>query len=454
MSMKWGHNLYFVQNRKEEMEMRLLQIYSPLSRALIGLVVTFSLALSSSACRKEEKAAGSPEAPVVEVVEVTRQDVPIYDEWVGTLDGMVNASIRAQVSGYLIKQNYRDGDLVKKGQLLFEIDPRPFEAALSQAQGTLDQSRGSLDQAIAGVDIQDARWGIAKANLARVRPLAEQNAVSQKDLDDAIGAEQSTRASVLAAKAAVLAARASVTAAQANVEKAKLDLGFTRIISPIEGIAGIAKAQIGDLVGPGSTEELTTVSAVDPIKVYVALSEQEYLRAAETQRSEREEISLEMILSGGSVYPHKGEIAFADRHVDVKTGTIRVATVFPNPGNMLRPGQFARLRAKRGVKRGACVIPQRAVTEVQGKYLVTVVGPENKAAIRPVKVGERFGQLWVVDEGLEAGEKVVVEGTQKVREGMVVSPKPFVEKAKEEPAAVQKPGSKPEVKSQPKKENG
>jgi membrane fusion protein (multidrug efflux system) len=420
-------------------------------RLLAGLVAGFFFLTMLAGCEKGEKA-GPPGPPAVEVVEVVQKDVPIFYEWVGTLDGFVNATIRAQVAGYLVKQNYRDGDLVKKGQVLFEIDPRTFEAALAQAKGTLDQTKGTLDQAKAGVEVQEAHWATAKANLARVRPLAEQNAVSQKDLDDAVGMEQSTRASLLASRASVVAAQASVAAAQAAVDKAQLDLGFTKIISPIDGIAGIAKAQIGNLVGPGATDELTTVSTVDPIKVYAAVSEQEYLKTAEKQSAQREKVPLELILADGSVYPRKGEFAFADRQVDVRTGTIRVATIFPNPNNMLRPGQFARIRAEIEVKKGALVIPQRSVTELQGKYLVAVVNPENKVSIKPVKPGARFGQLWVVDEGLKAGEKVVAEGTQKVREGMVVSPKPFGAEAPAGSAAAPAPGGKPEVKPQSKPE--
>jgi membrane fusion protein (multidrug efflux system) len=430
----------------------------PLS-CFVATVLWTSLAAALFVGCKNEQSAAPPGPPIVEVVDVVQTDVPIYSEWVGTLDGLVNATIRAQVTGYLIKQDYKEGDFVKKGQVLFEIDPRTFEAALDQATGVLDQAKGSLDQAIAEVAVQEARWGTAKANLARVKPLAEQNAVSQKDLDDAVGAEESTRSSVLAAQASVVAARASVVAAQAAVEKARLDLGFAKIRSPIDGIAGIAKAQIGDLVGPGSKEELTTVSTVDPIKVYISASEQEYLRATEKQGAERHKIPLEMILADGSVYPHKGEIAFADRQVDVNTGTIKVAALFPNPGNILRPGQFARIRAQMKIQKDALLIPQRAVTEIQGRYLVAVVGPDNKVAIKPVKVGVRVGQLWVIDDGLRAGEKVVAEGTQKVREGMEVSPKPFAPDVTAEPtppaqaAPVQKPGAKTEAKPQSEPEN-
>jgi membrane fusion protein (multidrug efflux system) len=420
-----------------------------------------------SGCQKEEKA-GPPPPPVVEVVEVTEKDVPVFSDWVGTLDGLVNATIRAQVQGYLIKRDYQEGDFVRKGQGLFEIDPREFQAAVDHAKAGMDQAKGALDQtkaalqrAKAEVSEQDARWTTAKINLARIKPLAEQNAVSQKDLDDAVGLELSTRSAVEAAKAGVgvaeaniVAAEGQVVAARAAVEKAQINLSFTKITSPIDGIAGIAKAQIGNLVGPGSVEELTTVSTIDPIKCYVALSEQEYMKAEELRRKRagRGKVPLELILSDGSTYPEKGEVAFADRQVDVRTGTIRVATLFANPQRILRPGQFGRVRAEMGIKKNALVIPQRAVTEVQGRYVVAVVSPENKVAIKPVKVGQRFGQLWVIDEGLKAGEKVVAEGTQKVRDGMAVSPKPFVAKGEEPAGEGQKPGKEPEAKPQPKPE--
>ena len=444
-----------------------------------------------SGCQKEQNA-GPPPPPIVEVAEVTAKDVPIFAEWVGTLDGFVNATIRAQVQGYLTKQNYREGDLVRKGQVLFEIDPREFEAALDQAKAGLSQAKGALDQAKAGlsqakgaveqtkaaldkakaeVSVQDARWTTAKANLARIKPLAEQNAVSKKDLDDAVGMELSTRSAVDAAKAGVDAAQANIVAAdaqvigaqanitaaearvlaaQAAVDKAELNLGFTKVTSPIEGISGIAKAQIGNLVGPGSQDELTTISTVNPIKCYISVSEREYLRTQEegAKRAGRGKIPLELILTDGSVYPNKGEFAFADRQMDIRTGTIRVATLFPNPQNLLRPGQFSRVRAEMTVKKDALVIPQRAVTEIQGKYLVAVVSPEGKVAIRPVKVGASTGQLWVVEEGLKAGEKVVAEGTQKVREGMAVSAKPFGAGG-QAPGAPQKTEPKVESKPQP-----
>jgi membrane fusion protein (multidrug efflux system) len=372
-------------------------------------------ALIFTGCKKEQKAAPPP--PLVEVVDVVQKDVPISSEWVGTADGYVNATIRAQVQGYLIKQDYREGDLVRKGQVLFEIDPRTFEASLEFAKGQLAA--------------QQARWDTTKANLGRVKPLAEQNAVSQKDLDDAIGAEQ--------------AAHAAVISAQAGVDKAQLDLSFTKVKSPVDGIAGIAKAQIGNLVGPGAVEELTTVSTVNPIKVYAQISEQEYLHFVEKRQSSAQPRQLELILADGTIYPHKGEFAFADRQVDVRTGTIRVASLFPNPGNILRPGQFAKVRTVTAMRKGALLVPQRAVTEMQGRYLVALVGSDNKVGIRPVEVAEQVGSDWIIAKGLQPGDRIIAEGIQKVKEGLTVTPKPFVEEAgkKQEvpsgPGAAEKP---------------
>ncbi len=331
-------------------------------------------------------------SPTVEVAEVIKKDVPIYSEWTASTDGLVNATIRAQVQGYLTKRDYTEGDVVRKGQVLFEIDPRTFQAALEQAQGQLAE--------------QQARWETAKANLERIKPLVEQRAVSKKDYDDAVGAEAATHAAGIAL--------------QALVDKTKLDLGFTKITSPIDGIAGIAKAQLGNLVGPGSVEELTTVSTVDPIKVYILMSEQEYLKYVQNGSQHSQRIPLELILADGKVHPHKGYFAFADRQVDVKTGTIKVAALFPNPGNVIRPGQFARVRAQTEVKKDALLVPQRAVTELQGGYQVAVVGPDNKVMIRRIKAGERFNSLWVINEGLKQGERVIIEGLQKVKQGTAV----------------------------------
>ncbi len=346
---------------------------------------------------QEEKPAVAPSPPVVEVAGTIQRDVPVFAEWVATADGFVNATIRAQVQGYLIRQNYTEGDVVRKGQVLFEIDPRSFQAVLEQARGQLAQ--------------QNARWATAKANLTRISRLVKEKAVSQKDYDDAMGAEQSTHAAVLEA--------------EAGVDKAKLDLGFTKITSPIDGIAGIAKAQIGNLVGPGSIEELTTVSTVDPIKIYIPVSEQEYLKTEGKGTRAARQIPLELILANGRVHPHKGELAFADRQVDVRTGTIKMAAHFPNPGNILRPGQFVRVRAQIKVRKGAVLVPQRAVMELQGSYQVAVVDSENKVKFQPVTVAERVDNLWVIEKGLQPGQTVIVEGLQKVRQGMVVTPKPF-----------------------------
>jgi len=349
----------------------------------------------------EEKKPPAPVAPAVEVMNVIQKDVPIVQEWVGTTDGLVNAKIFAQVQGYLIKQYYKEGSLVKKGQVLFEIDPRPFQATLEQAKGELAIHEGQLYT--------------AKSNLEKIRPLAAEEAMSKKDLDDAIGREASAKASVQAAKAAV--------------RKAEIDLSFTRITSPINGIAGIAKAQLGELVGKSGGPELTTVSTVDPIKVYIPISEQEYLRFSREARgnSQRKEQNLELILADGSVFPQKGWVSFADRQVDESTGTIKVAALFPNPGNLLRPGQFAKVRALLETHRGALLVPQRAVTELQGRYQLAVVGPDNKVDLRWAKVGERTGSLVVIDEGLKPGERVIVEGIQKVKAGMTVTPKPYQE---------------------------
>ncbi len=380
--------------------------------SLFATTLIFSLSLA--ACG--EKSAPPPAVPVVQVVAVAQRDVPIYMEWIGSLDGNVNAVIRPQVTGYLIKQNYREGDLVKQGQPLFEIDPRTFEAAVEEAKGLRAQ--------------QLARFETTGANLARIKPLAAVNAVSQKDLDDATGAH--------------LSAKAQLEAAEASLKTAKLNLGFTKITSPVTGIAGIAKAQIGDLLSPSMTTELTTVSVVDPIKAYFNISEREYLKlanAAIAAGSKADRVPLELFLVDGSRYPHPGKVAALDRQVDTTTGTFKVAALFPNPDNLLRPGQYGKVRATMSVDKGALLVPQRAVTEMQGKYLIAVVGADNKVDIRPVTVGERVGTEWVISKGLQPGEQVIAEGTQKVRPGVTVTPKPFTaEAAAANPA---KPDEKP-----------
>lgn len=426
------------------------------SCAMSMLLLVGATLVLATGCKGRETAAAPP-PPSVEVAEVVQQDVPVVAEWIASTDGMVNATIRAQAQGYLIAQHYREGDFVKRGQLLFEIDPRPFQATLNQAQATLNQakaaliqSEAALEQARAEVTRQEALWVNARATFARIKQLADEGAVSRKDLDDATGAEQSTRAAVASAKAAVGSAQANVganqaavAAGQAAMEKVRLDLGFTKIASPIDGIAGIAKAQLGNLVGPGSTDELTTVSTVNPIKVYLPMSEQEHLAQAKQGDGGLRYTAVQLVLADGSVYPHPGKLAFSDRQVDVQTGTIKVAALFPNPGNLLRPGQFARVRAQREIKRGALLVPQRAVTELQGGYQVAVVGTNNTVDVRPVKATVRVGSLWVIEEGVQPGERVVVEGVQKVRPGMVVVAKPYTAPSPAEaPPTPDRPGKR------------
>jgi RND family efflux transporter MFP subunit len=422
--------------------------------------------------RSSKPAQAAPRPLDVEVIRVEQKEVPVYSEWVGTTEGMVNADIKAQVIGYLLRQNYQEGSLVKKGQLLFEIDPRPFQAILGQANGQVAQFEGQLEQANSQVLQAEAQVAQANAQLLQAQaqltqaqanqvktqldvnkyaPLAEQKAVTQQDLDNAVQANLVAKAQVEAAKAGVETARAQTRAANAQIGTAKaaiatakgqienaraavrtaeLNLSFTRIISPIDGIAGIAQAQVGNLISTTSAP-LTTVSTVDPIKVFFTLSEQQYLIFTKRNLIEARrgasvaQIELELILSDGTAYPEKGSFFFADRQVDQKTGAIRVAGIFQNPGNVLRPGQFGRVRAVTATKPAALLIPQRAVSELQGSYQVAVVGADNRIEMRTVKVGERSGSEWVIDEGLKVGETVVVEGTQKIKPGAVVNPKTY-----------------------------
>ena len=370
-----------------------------------GLILAVLIAgIGLVGCTEEKKTTAPPPPPEVEVAEVIQKDVPVYSEWVASMDGMVNATILAQVQGYLIRQNYKEGDLVKKGAMLFEIDPRPFQAAVDEARAVMAKHQAVLQT--------------AQANLKRILPLAAANAVSQRDKDNAIGSVQSSEAQVLEA--------------QAQVRKAELDLGFTKISSPIDGIAGAAKAQMGDLVGTPQARELTTVSTLNPIKVYVPISEREYLQSVEKSKQEQkpdaEKTTFELILADGSTWPQKGTFSFADRQVDPQTGTIKVAILFPNTDNTLRPGQFAKVRALMGTAKGALLVPQRAVGELQGSYQVAVVAADNTVLIRGVTVGERIGNLWVIREGLKAGDRVVAEGTQKAGNGVKVTPKPYTPK--------------------------
>ena len=349
---------------------------------------------------KPRTAASGPPLPVG-VVLAFQRDVPVHSEWVATLEGYVNAQIQPQVSGYLISQNYQEGSYVHKGDVLFEIDPRPFQAVLDQAKGQLAQARAQLY--------------LADVNVKRDTPLVKERAIAQSQLDREVAAQMEAHAAILAA--------------EASVQQAQLNLGFTKVYSLVGGIAGLATTQIGNLVAPATI--LTTVSKLDPIKVYFPISEQEYLQFTSTlmKKSSSSDLLratdgkvLELILADGSIYPRKGQVIFTDRQVDPQTGTIRVVGAFPNPGNILRPGQFGRVRALTGLRREAVLVPQRSVIELQGTYEVAVVTAENKILVRKVKVGDRVGPLWVIDDGLAGGEKVVSAGTSKVRDGMLVSP--------------------------------
>lgn len=401
----------------------LLEMTPQIRTLLILLLVTLMTLLT--ACQSQAPV-GHMTRPDVEVAQAEARDVPIVREWIGTLDGRVNAEIRAQVSGYLLRQTYREGSFVRKGQLLFEIDPRPFQAALDQAKGMLAQAEGNLQQANGNLAQSKARLGKAELDVKRYTPLVKTKAISQEEMDNAAQSDIEMRAGVEASEAAIEAAKASIAAAKASVEDAALKLGFTRIASPIDGIAGLATVQVGDLVSPTSGV-LTMVSTVDPIKAYFTVSEQEYLqshREIESGGSGGGWVNkFELVLADGSVYPRKGAFFMADRQVDVGTGSLRFAALFPNPGNVLRPGQYGRVRATLGVRKGAVLVPQRAVSELQGSYQVAVVDASNKVAMRNVRVGERIGTSWIVQDGVQAGERVVVEGLLKIRNGVVVNPK-------------------------------
>ena len=392
---------------------------SNLSRGIATVALTAAISISAG-CGGEAKAPTAP--PDVEIVNVEQKDVPIVKEYVATLTGLVNAQIRAQVSGYLVKQLYINGAYVTKGTPLFQLDPRTFQAAVDQAAGNLAQAKADLEKA-------NAQLGKTQLDVKRYTPLAKQGAISQQELDDAVQAN-------LAAQGQVAAAKAAIDAAQAASETARLNLGYATILSPLDGVAGISSAQVGDFVGPNSSNALTAVSTVNPILATITPSEQEYLKmmafAQKTGRSETEilnTLAWELQLNDGSPYGPKGKFYALDRQVNIQTGAITLQIQFPNPGNVLRPGGFGNLRTVVRLEKGAIVIPQRAVTDIQGKYLVAVVGSDNKVSIRPVAAGDRFGTMWVITEGLKPGERVVAEGTQKVQEGLVVNPRPFQQSA-------------------------
>jgi RND family efflux transporter MFP subunit len=388
---------------------RKLWIGGLLCLVVIGIVI---------GATRPKHASGTPPgaSPDVQVVVVEQKDVPIYGEWIGTLDGFSNADVRAQVTGYIMKQSYQEGAFVKKGQLLFEIDPRPFQAALDQAKGQLAQATAVLANA-------QAVQGRTELDVNRYTPLAKEQAASQQDLDNAVQNN-------MAAKATVATAEAQIKSAEAAVETAKINLDFTRLVAPIDGIAGQAQLQVGALVNLSSVP-VTSVSTVDPIKVYFTVGEPQYLAwrkrfpTETTRQAADKNLKLELILADGSTYAHDGIFYFADRQVNASTGAIRIAGLFPNPANILRPGGYGKVRAVIRVQPNALLVPQRAVSELQGGYQVAVVDSDNKVSIRTIQAGDRVGNQWVIAEGLKQGERVVAEGIQKVRPGMQVIPKPF-----------------------------
>jgi RND family efflux transporter MFP subunit len=432
-----------------------------LVRRISGLLVAAAVSLSMG-CKDSKPIAPAPRL-AVKVTPVIERDVPIYREWVGTTVGYVTAQIRARVTGYLVSQNYQEGRPVKTGELLFQVDPRPYQNSLDQSKGKLAQGESQHAQALAQVaqaksQVEQAKAGVAQAEgdlaravatqkktqleVERYTPLASRGSVSQQELDNAVQNNLANLASVDAAKANVDKAKANVTSAQAAVDKAQADVGttqanivqakagldeaqlnfaWTKILSPINGIAGIKKVDIGDLVG--STTVLTTVAQVDPIYVQFSLSEQEYLRwrAAHPERATRL-TDFGLILSDGTTYPHKGTADILGLEVDTTTGTIPVRVAFPNPGNILRPGQFGKVRFAIAVVNGALLVPQRAVQDLQGLYQVGIVGADDTVTVQTVQVGERVGTLWVIDKGVKAGERIIVEGLDKVKLGDKVTP--------------------------------
>ena len=428
-------------------------------------ILIWVIAATLAGCGDASRAAGPPPAPVVKVEPVVERDVPISAEWVGTLVGYINAQIRARVSGHLMSQDYKEGSLVRSGDLLFQVDARPFQTAadqadarvhlaesqLSQAKAQVSASQAQVEQALAKVVQDEAQVKRAEAtqrqtelDVGRYTPLAERGSVSQQELDNAVQGNLANLATVASARAAVLNSQASVTQSRAALEKAqadvktqeaniaasraaladtRLNLGYTRVVSPIGGIAGFRVANIGDYVGPSDATPLTTVSQVDPIYAEFPISEQRALavfRRWDADPRAPRDIELQLVLADGSVYPTRGRAAALDRQVDVTTGTVLARGVFPNPGNVLRPGQYAKVRAVVEMRKNALMIPQRAVQDVQGVNQVAVVRADETVDVRRVKVDARVGSLWIVAEGLKPGERVVVEGGDRVRAGQKV----------------------------------
>jgi membrane fusion protein, multidrug efflux system len=361
-------------------------------RSLLSGLLLFSIIFC--AC-SSDNVKPVPPPPGVTVETVLQKDVPISQEWVGTMAGNVDAEIRPKVDGFLLKRLYTEGSYVKKGQPMFQLDPRQTQASVEQAQGQLERSNAALSQ--------------AQIDVKRYTPLVAQRAISQAELDKAKSMER--------------AATAEVAASQAVLDNAKLNSAWATVSSPISGIAGVAKVGVGDLMTPNTV--MTTVSAVDPINVDFSISEQDYLRFNREKSGRAAGRNLVLTLGDGSVYPHAGHALLVNREIDSRTGTIQVRAEFPNPGNVLRPGQYARIRAVTEHRKNALLVSQRAIAEVQGIYQVGVVGSDNKVAIRAVIPGPQFGDMWVIESGLQPGEKVVVDGLQRIRDGMTVAPTPF-----------------------------
>ncbi len=401
----------------------------------IALLISASIGLSGCAGRP-----ALPKPTEVEVASPLRKDVPVYSEWIGTTIGYVEAQIHSQVTGYLLSQNYKEGSLVGRGDLLFQVDPRPFQsnvnlaaARIEAAKAQLTEAKAEVKQAKDEIDRAKANLGKTELDVKRFTPLVSDGTISQRELDDAIQSNLANKASVAEAidhydraVARVAKAQANVAVAESAYEKAKLDLGFTRVSAPVDGVAGIRMANIGDLVGTNPPTLLTTVSQINPIYVEFSISEQEYLklRSFLLEASAGKKPVLRLTLADGTVYPHLGTINIVGLKVDQSTGTLRIRGLFPNSGNVLRPGQYAMIRALTDTEKGALLVPQRAVQELQGMYEVAVVGPDSKVQFREVKVGERTGSYWQIVNGLNPGDKVVVEGLQKVRTGTLVAPEP------------------------------
>ena len=402
-----------------------------------SLLTLAAVVLSLGGCFKK------PTPPILTEVTFStpvRQDVPVYSQWIGTTVGFIDAEIHSKVTGYLMAQDYQEGSLVKTGDLLFEVDPRPFQAVVDQAAAQLNVANAGLTQAKADVDAAKAEIDRAEAaqlktqlDVKRYTPLATDGTVSQQELDDAVQSNLANLASVASAKgkydhskAAVTAAEAQIGVARSSLQAAELNLEFTKVKSPVTGIAGIRAANIGDLVGTDQRTLLTTVSQIDPILVQFPISEQEYLKLRDflLARDSPLQSSLELILSDGSIYPIKGKIDILGREVEASTGTMRIRAIFSNPGNVLRPGEYSRIRAATSVQKGALLVPQRAVRELQGEFELALVGPDNRITFRTVKAGDRVGSYWVIDQGLNPTDRVVIEGLQDIKTGQTVDPKP------------------------------